>query len=811
MATRPSRGASRKPGAPVEAASLIRAGLDALSFGFAVFDKDLKLVTCSKAFRTLRGYPAALCEPGTEIIELYRFNAERGDYGSGDVERHAQSRLDRVQKRRRHELEYELASGRILNIQYSPISHGGLLLSYADITERKRAEQEVAKKEAQLHVAMDNMPGALVYTDEELNIVVCNDRFIEMYRVPRELLRPGRPYPDFLRYLAEHGYYGEGDVDALVAERVESLRNPSNKTFEDYMPDGRIHEVYRRRVPAGGTVTVITDITELKRAELEVARKEAQLHVAMDNMPGALVYTDEELNIVVCNDRFIEMYRVPRELLRPGRPYPDFLRYLAEHGYYGDGDVDALVAERAESLRNPANKTFEDQTPDGRVYRIGRRRVAAGGTVTVMTDISELKLAEHAVAKKEAQLRVAMDNMPGALVHTDEDLNLVVCNRRFAEIYQTPTELLQPGRPYPDFLRYLAEHGYYGDGDVDALVAERVESLRNPSNKTFEDQTPDGRIHEVYRRRAEAGGTVTVATDITELKRAERNLLEAKQRTEEANKLVTEKNQMLESLSSKLSKYLSPQLYKSIFSGEKNVEVASQRKKLTIFFSDIAGFTETTDVLESEELTSLLNQYLTEMSSIALEYGATIDKFVGDAIMLFFGDPETRGAKEDAVACVRMAIAMQKRMRDLQAEWRERGQEHVFQLRIGVNTGYCTVGNFGSDDRVDYTIIGNEVNLAARLQSHADLGGILLAHETYSLVKDAVFAEETGTITVKGFARPVRTHRVAGLYDDTALEGRIIRHEQDGLILTIDRKKLTRKRKAEAIKALQEAVGQLKD
>jgi class 3 adenylate cyclase len=428
-----------------------------------------------------------------------------------------------------------------------------------------------------------------------------------------------------------------------------------------------------------------------------------------------------------------------------------------------------------------------------------------------MTDITELKRAERNVAEKEAQLHVAMDNMPGALVYTDEELNIVVCNERFANIYQTPTVLLQPGRPYPNFLRYLAEHGYYGEGTVEALVAEREESLRNPSDKTFEDHTPDGRIHEVYRRRAAAGGTVTVITDITELKRAEQELLEAKQRTEDANKLVTEKNQMLESLSSKLSKYLSPQLYKSIFSGEKNVEVESQRKKLTIFFSDIAGFTETTDLLESEELTSLLNQYLTEMSSIALDYGATIDKFVGDAVMLFFGDPETRGAKEDAIACVKMAIAMQQRMKELQAEWRERGQEHVFQLRIGINTGYCTVGNFGSDDRVDYTIIGNEVNLAARLQSHADLGGVLLAHETYSLVKDEVLAEETGTITVKGFPRPVKTYRVVGGYDDTALQGRIIRQEQDGLSLIIDRSKLTKKSKAEAIRALEEAAGQLKD
>ena len=684
MTKRSPKDASPTLQAPDNPALLIRAGLDTLNFGFAIFDSDLKLVANNKAFRTLRGYPAALCKPGTEIIEFYRFNAERGDYGPGDVEEHARSRLNRVRKRQPHELEYELASGQILNVQYTPIIHDGLVLTYADITARKRAEQEVAQKEAQLHVALDNMPGALVYTDEELNIVVCNDRFAEMYPAPRELLQPGRPYPGFLRYLAEHGYYGDGDVDTLVAKRVESLRNPSGKTFEDRHPDGRVYEVYRRRAKPGGTVTVITDITGLKRAEENLARKEAQLHVALDNMPGALVYTDNELNIVVCNDRFAEMYPVPSELLQPGCPYPDFLRYLAEHGYYGDGDVDTLVAKRVESLRNPSDRAFEDRTPNDRVYRIGRRHVASGGTVTVMTDV-------------------------------------------------------------------------------------------------------------------------------TELKDAERSLLEAKQRVEEASKLVTEKNQMLESLSSKLSKYLSPQLYKSIFSGEKNVEVTSQRKKLTIFFSDIAGFTETTDLLESEELTSLLNQYLREMSSIALEYGATIDKFIGDAIMLFFGDPETRGVKEDAIACVKMAIAMQQRMRDLQVAWREGGQEHVFQLRIGINTGYCTVGNFGSDDRVDYTIIGNEVNLAARLQSHADLGGILLAHETYSLVKDTVLAEETGTITVKGFAKPVRTHRVVGLHDGAGIQGRVIRQEQDGMLLIIDQHKLTGKGRAEAIRALQEAVGRLTD
>jgi hypothetical protein len=146
---------------------------------------------------------------------------------------------------------------------------------------------------------------------------------------------------------------------------------------------------------------------------------------------------------------------------------------------------------------------------------------------------------------------------------------------------------------------------------------------------------------------------------------------------------LAEKNQLLADLSSKLAKFLPSQLYNSIFTGTQSVGVAAKRKKLTIFFSDIANFTETADSLESEELTNLLNQYLTEMSKIAISYGATIDKYVGDAIMGFFGDPASRGSKEDAIACVKMAIAMQQRMHELQLNWLDLGSEKPFHCASG--------------------------------------------------------------------------------------------------------------------------------
>lgn len=243
-------------------------------------------------------------------------------------------------------------------------------------------------------------------------------------------------------------------------------------------------------------------------------------------------------------------------------------------------------------------------------------------------------------------------------------------------------------------------------------------------------------------------------------------LHDALQQIEERNAALDEKTKMLEGLSLKLSKYLSPQVYASIFAGARDVALATERKRLTVFFSDIKDFTATTADMQPEDLTAMLNGYFTAMSKIALEHGANIDKFIGDAMLMFFGDPETKGVEEDARACVRMAIAMQRHMVELQKEWRANGFEQPFEMRIGINTGYCNVGNFGSDDRMDYTIIGGEVNLAARIEVAADPGGILMSYPTYMLVRDIVRTEERASITAKGIRREVHVFAVVGILDD---------------------------------------------
>jgi class 3 adenylate cyclase len=203
-------------------------------------------------------------------------------------------------------------------------------------------------------------------------------------------------------------------------------------------------------------------------------------------------------------------------------------------------------------------------------------------------------------------------------------------------------------------------------------------------------------------------------------------------------------------------------------------------------FSDIKDFTQTTERLQPEELTALINEYFTEMSTIAFAHGGTVDKFVGDAMSVFFGDPQTLGEAEDAKACVRMAIAMQARLAELNVMWQSRGIASPFRVRMGINTGFCDVGNFGSDQRMDYTIIGAAMNLAARLESIAEPGTIIVSAETFARVRDIVAGHPLPAVQVRGISAPVIPYVIDGLLDVAGRRRQVFAEHAAGLDFYLD-------------------------
>ena len=220
---------------------------------------------------------------------------------------------------------------------------------------------------------------------------------------------------------------------------------------------------------------------------------------------------------------------------------------------------------------------------------------------------------------------------------------------------------------------------------------------------------------------------------------------------EEAEK----QQQLLQKASDRLSKYLSPQICEQIFS-DVEFDTGTGRKKLTIFFSDIVNFTSITESMEAEELSGFLNFYLTNMCEIALKYGGTIDKFIGDSVMVFFGDPQSQGPEQDALACCNMGLEMLAFVEKNEELFKEQFNfPEKLEIRIGVHSGVCSVGNFGSDQRLDYTVIGRAVNVAARLEQAAPKNSMLFSNSTKSLLGDTFQVSDSIEVKAKGIDRPI--------------------------------------------------------
>lgn len=260
----------------------------------------------------------------------------------------------------------------------------------------------------------------------------------------------------------------------------------------------------------------------------------------------------------------------------------------------------------------------------------------------------------------------------------------------------------------------------------------------------------------------------------------------------------------------KLSRYLPPTVWQAINQG-KDETLQAERKKITVFFSDIKNFSELSEEMEAEALTDLLNHYLTEMSRIVAQYGGTIDKFMGDAIMVLFGDSGSKGVKSDCLHCVSMAIAMKKKMKSLQAEWYNQGIKKPLQIRMGINTGFCTVGTFGTSSHLNYTVLGTQVNLASRLESAAEPDEILISHETWSLVKDAIMCRDKGEIQVKGFTQPVRVYQVVDFRKDLGKNQTYFEDRTEGFSLHMDIEKIRNYDKEKIIEFLEKASARLKE
>jgi PAS domain S-box-containing protein len=662
-------------------------------------------------------------------------------------------------------------------------------------------DRDIAEYERQFQDILEHCSAGLILVDEDGSLLFHNARTRELLGYTREELH----LFDTRKFWLDLGQR------AQIIKALRDSRDPvlNQETIWLTKLGKRVHILIsypqaayhgaRISFIGGKRVAWIYDITALREREAESAEHERQFREILDHCPAGLNVVDEEGRVLFHNARV-------RDLL--GYTEQEMDGFDTRKFWFDLDQRKPILDGLREGRGGAINHEVLWKTKQGEpihvllsypqvAYRDGHISFVGGKRVAWIYDITALKKAEDARQRSEQRLVEAIESISEGFAYYDAEDRLVLCNSCYREmLYSGADTDMAPGASFESIIRSAAERGDIEDaaGQVEEWIAGRLHQHRNPGPPQVQRRS-SGRWVMISERRTLDGGTVAVYSDISELKRREENL--------------SEKSAAMEALSGKLAKYLAPQVYDSIFAGRQEVKITSQRKKLTICFSDIAGFTETTDRMESEDLTQLLNHYLTEMSKIASEHGATIDKYVGDAIVMFFGDPESRGVKEDALACVKMAIAMQRRMTELVNVWADAGIQRPLRCRIGIHTDYCTVGNFGSADRMDYTMIGGAVNLASRLEHEAPPGEVVISYETYAHVKDDIHCEEHGNIRVRGIAYPVTTYRVVDLKANLVSGGVAIRKHLPHLRLELEPHLMSAEELDEAASTLRQALGQV--
>ncbi|WP_156952640.1 PAS domain S-box protein [Maridesulfovibrio frigidus] len=673
----------------------------------------------------------------------------------------------------------------------------------AEVEERQRTELALRDSESRIQTVLEGAPDALVIINCFGKITFVNTQAENTFGYSREEML-GEPIEMLIPkdQRKDHPEKVQSFFRAGVNQKISPAAN-----FEALTKDGNILaiDVKLNPIQTGQETQVIAsvrDVTEQKRAQ-EAIKKLSQV---VEQSPVSVAITDKKGVIEYVNPSFCTVTGYSLEEIL-GKT-PRFLSSGKTPKYVYENMWTTILEGKAwKGNFHNRRKNGEEYWESATIAPIADDFGEITHFVSVKEDITERMRMEEAVRESEVKYRELVENASSIILKLDQWGNITFFNEYAQEFFGFSEEEVlgrsavgtivpeeeSTGRNLNELLENISLN-------PDEYASNENENTRKDGSRVWVNWTNKSLFDEDTGKII---GTLCVGLDITEQRKAqdERDI---------AAKELDERNKELGSLSTKLSKYLSPQVYASIFSGARDVKLSTERKKLTVFFSDIKNFTQTTDDLQPEDLTALLNRYFTEMSKIALEYGATIDKFIGDAMLMFFGDPQTLGVKEDAKACINMAVAMQRRMAQLDGEWRALGYEKPFRMRIGVNTGYCNVGNFGSEDRMDYTIIGGEVNLAARLEAQADPGGILMSYETFALVNDIVATESRAPITVKGIRREVRPYSILGLYDNLDSDSRFIRSEEEGIRLQLDLEKLTSAKRDLAVQELEKALARLK-
>jgi PAS domain S-box-containing protein len=408
----------------------------------------------------------------------------------------------------------------------------------AGLVEGRRGN--LAEKAAILEMTLESMDQGVSLFDADLNVVAFNRKFLEILDLPPDRFKPGDNFEDFIRFNAERGEYGDGDIEEQVRFRVERAGRFEPHAFERARPDGTVIEARGYPVPGGGFLTIYTDVTERKRTERALREREERLALAIGSISEGFSLFDADDRLVLCNDRYKEHYPGLADINAPGVSFEQIIRTAATRGLIAaaEGREEDWVRERLDRHRHPGAPILQRQS-DGRWIQINERKTGDGGTVAVFTDVTDLKRREEELARANrdkdrvlGEFNAVLDAIDYGILFLGTDLRPRLHNRAFDEMWEFQKELLASGATMREMMENVRQRGLYTvpDDEFEDYARARIEAIRKGDIAPADFHVADGRVYQYQCKSLPDGGRMLTYFDITALKRTEQALRDSEQR-----------------------------------------------------------------------------------------------------------------------------------------------------------------------------------------------------------------------------------------------------------------------------------------
>jgi diguanylate cyclase (GGDEF)-like protein/PAS domain S-box-containing protein len=381
-------------------------------------------------------------------------------------------------------------------------------------------QEQLRRQSACLDAALNNMTQGLCMFDGDERVVVFNRRFLEMYKLSPQVVKPGCAFSDLLRHRKEVGLM-QADPEVFYRQVIGSIRQNKAEYWASQTTEGRHIRALTQPLPGGGWITTHEDVTEQRCAEEQVREQKLQLDMALDNMSQGLLLFDAEARLMLCNRRYLEMYDLSPADVRPGTTLEQLLKLRKSKGTFRR-DPQPYIAELKAAVAEGRPITLVADLTDGRVIAVANHPMTGGRWVSTHEDITEQRRTEERLREQKVQLDTALNNMKQGLNMFDASGRLVVCNKRYLEMYRLSSDAVRPGSTVEEMVKARIVAGTFFNVDAEAYTAELKEAMTRREATEAVMELTDGRVIAVINQPTPDGnGWVVSHEDITDRRRAE--------------------------------------------------------------------------------------------------------------------------------------------------------------------------------------------------------------------------------------------------------------------------------------------------